>query len=369
MLTVATLASCADDPGPRMSGLAVVETRPDLVSPVGRFVLIPAGRGFVGGYLSTSWPKEKVDFHAADQPEIYPNSWVTITRPFWLQSTEVTRGEWLELMPDHKAGTLVCDQECPPASGVATLYRNARDLPPGTHECEATCPASFVGWIDAVYYADRRSVAEGRPVCYHADACGPWLPQIDSPSQIACLRSLKQNLDCEGYRVPGTYEWEYAARSGGAYTDNEPDYIFPDHFEKPYHAEDCEWDRFTSGDHLKPVAQLCETIWGAYDLAKNVQEVVWDRPHWYTAEDKVDPVFDPTPDRPLNWDVRAGSNWYASGAHVTRRTFVWYGPEFDHGLRLVRTASCAELKALKLEIPETMAARCAPNEGSATPTP
>jgi hypothetical protein len=54
---------------------------------------------------------------------------------------------------------------------------------------------------------------------------------------------------------------------------------------------------------------------------------------------------------------------------VRFRTFVWYGPEFDHGLRLVRTASCAELKALKLEIPETMAARCAPNEGSASPTP
>jgi formylglycine-generating enzyme required for sulfatase activity len=108
-----------------------------------RFVLIPAGTFTMG---SPSNEPDRNDNETLHQ--------VTISRPFYMQTTEVTHGQWKKVMGKK---------------------------PSGYKDCGDDCPVMYVSWDDVQEF----------------------------------IRKLNSMEGTDRYRLPTEAEWEYAARSGG----------------------------------------------------------------------------------------------------------------------------------------------------------
>ena len=68
------------------------------------FVLIPAGTFVMGGNLSPGqrWYENETPRHK-----------ITITKPFYLQTTEVTQGQWIKVMVNNPSEFVQCGKNCP----------------------------------------------------------------------------------------------------------------------------------------------------------------------------------------------------------------------------------------------------------------
>jgi formylglycine-generating enzyme required for sulfatase activity len=101
---------------------------------------------------------------------------VTLSRPFYLGTREVTNGEFRRFRPAHASGFI----------GKRTLDLDGQ-------------PVTGVSWSDAVQYCNWLSTTEGLPVAYEQKD-GKWV--------------LKQPVP-PGYRLPTEAEWEFVARYAG----------------------------------------------------------------------------------------------------------------------------------------------------------
>jgi len=197
---------------------------------------------------------------------------VEITRPFLIRATEVTQGEWEELMGSNPARLSAC----------------------GT-----SCPVERVSWYDAVAFCNALSRAESLEQCY-----GPAPGRVSWPRGLACL----------GYRLPTEAEWELAARAGTGTA------LFTGGLEEtgcgPSPALDrAGWYCGNSSDTARPVAQKEPNAWGLYDGAGGVFEWTWSRHGPYRGA-----ATDPTGARSGNERVIRGGSWtsaarYCRAAH------------------------------------------------------
>lgn len=114
-----------------------------MVNGVGmRFVLIPAGTFLMG----------QSETEGGDEDEL-PQHQVTFTQPFYLQTTPVTQGQWVEVMGEN---------------------------PAYFHEGGQDCPVENVSWEEAQEFINQLNHLEGT----------------------------------DDYRLPTEAEWEYACRAG-----------------------------------------------------------------------------------------------------------------------------------------------------------
>jgi formylglycine-generating enzyme required for sulfatase activity len=249
-----------------------------------RFVLIPAGTFLMGSPEDEERRREDETQHE-----------VTISRPFYMQTTEMTNEQYRQLHPEHDSYL---------ATGV-------RGLATGLTLNLPNQPVVYVSWIDAAKFSDQLSERDPR----------------------------------RSYRLPTEAQWEYACRAGtksrfwwgsseeeaGRYA-NVPDAAGQRAWRKQLGPSFKTDDGYVAA---APVATYRSNPWGLFDMLGNVSE--WCN-EWYGYYDPK-PVTDPrgSPTTTLHV-VRGGScypsaDWFVSSAARERRI---HGQKWERlGFRLV----------------------------------
>lgn len=269
------------------------------------FVLIPAGTFTMGS------PVDELR-HDTDGRIDETQHEVTLTHPFYMESTEVTQAQWSSLMGNNPSYSI--------------------------DSCGRDCPVNNVGWLEALAYANALSAMEGLPECYTLEGCNDLSPGLGLECDAWAVNAPSGDpYSCAGYRLPMEAEWEYAYRAGTTtafYNGNITDVNCSDRA-----ANEIGWYCGNSGDLLHPVAQKLPNAWGLYDMAGNVQEMCWDG----MADYPTMPVQDPTGLLLSgNRIVRGGSyHGQASYLRAAHRGSVdtWPSDTPYTGFRLVRTVA------------------------------
>ncbi len=234
------------------------------------FKLIPAGTFMMG---SPSDEKGRSNNEIQHQ--------VTLTQPFYMQTTEVTQGQWKKITGKN---------------------------PSCFSSCGSDCPVECVSWNDVRVFIWKLNVAE----------------------------------ETDKYRLPTEAEWEYACRSGSTtafYNGRitEPNGDDPNLWK-------IGWYIGNSGDpgaippdgRPHPVAQKRANAWGLFDMSGNVGEWCHD---WY-GKYPSSAVTDPKgPSNGVGTVFRGGSwavdpRWCRSAC---RQYYIPYLYNEDLGFRLART--------------------------------
>ena len=174
-----------------------------------KLIEIPAGKFMMG---SPAGEKDR----DSDEEQVA----VTLTKPFWLGKTEVTQGQWQQVMSTE------------PWKGKDFVL------------ADKDCPATYVSFFDAVEFCDKLTDLE---------------------------RKAGRLKDSEEYRLPTEAEWEYACRAGTTTA-----FSFGDDSKLDSHAW---WGPLDSKDEsFHKVGSKKPNPWGLYDMHGNVGEWCSD---WY----------------------------------------------------------------------------------------
>jgi sulfatase modifying factor 1 len=236
-----------------------------------KFVLLPPGSFTMGS-------PEDEPFRNRDETQHK----VVLTRPFYMQTTEVTQSQWERIMGSN---------------------------PSHFKDCGGNCPVERVSWYDAVRFVEALNLkGEGR------------------------------------YRLPTEAEWEYASRAGTGsmfHWGDEPNCamgMFNNNSRRG--ASSCVAHVVTKGlkpDSPAPVASYPPNPWGLFDMHGNVWEWCSD---WYGPY-PIGEVRDPTGPPSGQYKVRRGGSWFKYATFCRSANRNWAHPASRYsttGLRLVREA-------------------------------
>jgi formylglycine-generating enzyme required for sulfatase activity len=224
----------------------------------------------------------------------YPQTTVTLTRPFWMMTIPVTQAMWTSLFPTNPSHFGNVPQQ----------------------------PAEDMIWCEAVAFCNALSRAEGLEEAYilHREH------GIPGSGEYQCEVEWK-GLDCEGYRLPTEAEWEWACRAGSP--------------ESRYgKLQDIAWYENNSGETPHPVSTREPNVWGLYDMIGNVWEWCYDG--WsesLSGGHVTDPCKLESED---GLRVGKGSSWAYSESFCRAPERNWFNVDSGYyflGFRVVRTAS------------------------------
>jgi formylglycine-generating enzyme required for sulfatase activity len=183
-----------------------------------KFVLIPAGTFTMG---SPSSEPQRDNYETQHQ--------VTISRPFYLQTTEVTQGQWRKVMGNN---------------------------PSYFKDCGDDCPVEQVSWNDVQEF----------------------------------IRKLNNLEGTDKYRLPTEAQWEYAARAGTTTPFHTGSCLSTDqaNYDGNNPLSGCAKGQYRQ----KPVrvGSFAPNSWGLYDMHGNVWEWCQDWKGDYPAGSVTDPV-------------------------------------------------------------------------------
>ena len=277
LLLALLLTACGDDPTPAPEVPSWAKVAPEQIAeakkhgvPVAfendlgmRFVLIPAGTFLMGS------PKDE-EGRGDDETQHE----VTITKPYYMQITEVTNGQYRNYRGDHFSDD--CD---------------------GRSMNGDRQPVVMVTWNSATEFA-------------------AWLAKQE---ELACEYEarVQAEFDCVGgtsrtYSLPSEAQWEYACRAGTATAYNVGASLTPEQA-----AVDSTRTRrpdgpFVGSTRLNPagvpfgrpardVGTYASNAWGLYDMHGNVWEWCSDWAADYSLEASVDPTGPPRSEAPAAW--------------------------------------------------------------------
>lgn len=123
-------------------------------------------------------------------------------------------------------------------------------------------PVEQVSWFNAVEFCNKLSSRAGFVPYYNIDKT------LDDPenSNSGIRWTVTINKDADGFRLPASAEWEYAARGG-----SRKKYFWGDEMNGDY----C-WYSGNSGDKTHPAGAKKPNAYGIFDICGNVQEWCFD---------------------------------------------------------------------------------------------
>ncbi len=254
-----------------------------LVNTLGmKFVYIQPGTFKMGSPVSEKGRDRDEDQHQ-----------VRINRGFYIQTTEVTQGQWFQIMKYN---------------------------PSAFKTCGGNCPVENISWNDCQEFLKKLNAEEGT----------------------------------NRYRLPTEAEWEYACRAGNNTAFSNGDIKFMQ-CEKEPNLDKMGWYCGNSGQtnpvsdkRPHPVAQKAPNAWGLYDMHGNVQEWVQDFCKWrdfwkgevgVITDTYIDGLVDPLSTKGTHRVFRGGS-WNQSAKYSRAANRSRYKPMVvrnNIGLRIVKS--------------------------------
>jgi len=225
-----------------------------------KFVSIPAGSFLMGSNNGHS-----------DERPVHK---VTLTRSFFMQTAEVTQGQWKRVMGNNpsnfKSGKMVFTRSPAPQKVV----------------CDDDCPVERVSWNDAQQF----------------------------------IRKLNQMEGTNKYRLPTEAEWEYACRAGTttSYSWGEQNPVIE--FEP---SNGARFDAYALLIGPYSVGAYAPNPWGLYDMHGNVWEWCQDWYGEYPGKDVTDPSGPSSGER----RVLRGGSWRSDAGFMRSANRVRLNPD------------------------------------------
>ncbi|MBF0232681.1 MAG: SUMF1/EgtB/PvdO family nonheme iron enzyme [Desulfamplus sp.] len=227
---------------------------------------------------------------------------VTLTQPYYMQTTEVTQGQWKAVMGSNPS-----------------YFQN----------CGDDCPVENVSWDDAQAFIAKLNQLNQRTETQRGN------PRLPSAVEIPGT-----------YSLPTEAQWEYAARANSTTAFANGSIIEPECEYDP-NLDSIGWYCGNSdvtyqgcrsfygrciGTH--PVAEKNHNTWGLYDMHGNVSEWCQD---WF-GNYNIDNINDPTGPSSGSYKVIRNGNW-VNYAYVSRSAYRYGASSYfysEHiGFRLV----------------------------------